>query len=194
MGAKKRIYGTISAKSKKGSKKIREIISKATPEEKISNNILRFGEITDTFPNWELSKTMNKYWSENFLENCVRVFAFKLYNNNLGLNSRVQHFVQGKSGNCTFCDLAGSRVPERETITHLFQDCRIVEPVILEIIRWFWNGDTTRRDYLCGRFTDDQNSDKCWNILTLIVKWYIWDCKFKFKLPNTRELKKCTQK
>ena len=80
---------------------------------------------------------------------------------------------------------------DEESINHLFQDCVSVEPVILEIINWFWAGErTSRRDYLCGMATDDVKKSFLWNIFVLVLKFYIWDCKLKYKLPNTEDAKK----
>jgi hypothetical protein len=122
----------------------------------MSRNIIRYGEITETVPDNILAASMNKIWGYSFLENNVRTFAFKLFNNALGTNKRVSHFVRGHLPHCTFCVLAGDPDLEEESINQLFQDCGSVEPVILEIINWFWAGErTSRRDYLCGMASED---------------------------------------
>jgi exonuclease III len=173
----------------KFSKKVRTILDgKKTVT---SRNIIRYGEITETVPDNILAASMNKIWGYSFLENNVRTFAFKLFNNVLGTNQRVNRFVRGHLPHCTFCVLAGDPDLDEESINHLFQDCVSVEPVILEIINWFWAGErTSRRDYLCGMATDDVKKSFLWNIFVLVLKFYIWDCKLKYKLPNTEDAKK----
>jgi hypothetical protein len=189
---KEESLGCFLKKIRKGSKKIRKILEINVPNESISNNVIRFGEITETIPNVNNSKIMNSIWNASFLENSIRVFAFKLYNNNLGINSRIAHFVPGKSSNCTFCDIAGAPEAERETITHLFQDCELVERTVLDTIRWFWShisNSTNRTDYFCGISSDNKKHDTVWNITTLLIKWYIWDCKLKYKVPVLNNLR-----
>jgi hypothetical protein len=178
-----------------GNKKGSAIFRRILDPEKItttSKNILKFGEITDTVPTPVLSKTANSLWNFHFLENSTRVFAFKFYNNTLGLNSRVSKFVRGHSPFCTFCALLGQDELEPETLTHLFQDCPSVEPIILNIISWFWgriSNTTTRRDYLLGSEDNDISKKLVWNIFVLTVKVYIWDCKLRFKIPILAHLK-----
>jgi hypothetical protein len=189
---KEESLGCFLKKIKKGSKKIRKILEINVLNEFISNNVIRFGEITETIPNVNNSKIMNSIWNASFLENSIRVFAFKFYNNNLGINSRVAHFVPGKSSNCTFCDIAGAPEAERETITHLFQDCELVERTVLDTISWFWShisNSTNRTDYFCGISSDNKKHDTVWNITTLLIKWYIWDCRLKYKVPVLNNLK-----
>jgi hypothetical protein len=188
-GKKPECLDEIVLSKNKFSKKARIILdSKKTV---MSRNIIRYGEITETVPDNILAASINKIWGYSFLENNVRTFAFKLFNNALGTNKRVSHFVRGHLPHCTFCVLAGDPDLEEESINHLFQDCGSVEPVILDIINWFWAGErTSRQDYLCGMASDDVKKSFLWNIFVLILKFYIWDCKLKFKLPHTEDAKK----
>ncbi len=45
------------------------------------------------------------WWNFFFLPNRIRTFAFKFYNNILGLNTRTSHFIINPNRNCTFCSL-----------------------------------------------------------------------------------------
>jgi hypothetical protein len=158
----------------------------------LSRNIIRYGEITDTNPDRDLSKIMNGMWGFHFLENNVRTSAFKLFNNVLGTNKRVSKFVPGHSPLCTFCTLARDPDLEEESINHLFQDCPSAEPVILEKTNWMGrnvDNNITRRDYLCRKKFNTVNKDLVWNVFVLILKFNIWDCKLKFKIPVSEHIK-----
>ncbi len=62
------------------------------------------------------------WWNFFFLPNRIRTFAFKFYNNILGLNTRTAHFIINPNRNCTFCSLRdGSAVDE--SFLHLFFQC-----------------------------------------------------------------------
>jgi hypothetical protein len=56
--------------------------------------------------------------------NRVRVFLFQFYNNILGLNTRISHFVPNQNRACTFCTITGNinPVPD-ESFIHLFLNC-----------------------------------------------------------------------
>jgi hypothetical protein len=63
-------------------------------------------------------------WNKTGLNNRVRTFIFKFYNNLLGLNTRLSHFVIDQSRNCAFCTCTADPVPD-ETFLHLFFDCPV---------------------------------------------------------------------
>jgi hypothetical protein len=183
-GKKPESLHEILAGRKSNSKKIRQIPGR---------NITRYGEITETVPDASLSKVMNNIWGYSFLEKKIRTFAFKLFNNDLGTNARVAHFVRGHQPYCTFCVIAEDPDLEDESINHLFQDCPAVEQVVLHIINWFWGGTgmqaTTRKDYMCGMALENKSVTLVWNIFVLILKFYIWDCKLKFRRPEIEAAK-----
>ncbi len=61
-------------------------------------------------------------WNIGGIPNRVRVFFFKFYNNLLGLNTRLSHFVANKSRGCNFCEGTVNPVPD-ETFIHVFLRC-----------------------------------------------------------------------
>jgi hypothetical protein len=61
-------------------------------------------------------------WNITGLTNRIKTFVFKFYNNLLGLNTRLSHFVINQSRGCTFCNGTVNPVPD-ETFLHLFFDC-----------------------------------------------------------------------
>jgi hypothetical protein len=45
------------------------------------------------------------WWNMNILPNRIRMFAFKFYNNILGINTRTSHFATNPTRACTFCSM-----------------------------------------------------------------------------------------
>jgi len=62
-------------------------------------------------------------WNTQAFSNRQRTFLFKFFNNFLGLNTRISHFVENTSRSCTFCVLSGRVRPPDETFFHLFLSC-----------------------------------------------------------------------
>jgi len=105
---------------KKGSKTIRNILQ-GSHTCTVSQNIIKYAELTDTFINADHSRVLNSSWvSMGYLHNSVKTFIFKLHNNILGINSRVAHFVRNHPSTCTFCDITQAPEENSESIKHLF--------------------------------------------------------------------------
>ncbi len=123
---------------KKGSKKFRKILSE-TPEPIVSSNILRFSEITEIVINAERSQALNSLWNKSFFDTSMRTFIFKFYNNLLGTNSRVAHFVRNHPSTCTFCDISRNPFESQESVKHLFFECEHVERLLQGFYSWLLN-------------------------------------------------------
>jgi len=137
---------------KKGSKRIRMIL-KGNHNDGVSQNILKYGELTQTVIDYNGSKLLNSSWGFSYLHNNLRTFIFKLHNNILGLNSRVAHFVRGHPRTCTFCDITREPEENSERILHLFYDCRHVENLLTLFYGWILNIENriiTRREFFVG--------------------------------------------
>ena len=130
------------------------------------------------------------------MDNSTCTFIFKLHNNTLGFNHAVAHFVNGHSPNCTFCDLSGDENFSPETPLHLFFECPMVEPIILQTFCWVLGKNTeennriTRSDYF-GMYRDD-NLKKVFimGIICKVFQKYLWDCKLRHTLPATWHAKR----
>ncbi len=70
-------------------------------------------------PNKGILENRISMWNRNGLNNRIRTFIFKFYNNLLGLNTRLSHFVIDQSRQCAFCTGTAVPVPD-ETFLHLF--------------------------------------------------------------------------
>ncbi len=63
-------------------------------------------------------------WGIRGIPNRYRTFLFKYFNNLLGLNFRLSHFVANQQRGCTFCLLTNAVIIPDETFSHLFYECR----------------------------------------------------------------------
>jgi len=72
-------------------------------------------------------KAMLGFWNFTGQSNLMREFLYKFFYNQLGLNTRVSHFVANFPRHCTLCSAARVLAPiPDETFTHLFFDCPTV--------------------------------------------------------------------
>jgi hypothetical protein len=179
---------TFFNRRKRGSSHFRKLLGITTLPD-TSRNINRFADITDIVINGEQSKFLNQLWTNNVFNNRERTILFKLYNNTLGYNAAVAHFVRNHSPNCTFCDLTGEIEQNRETPVHLFFECGSVANIIDNAFKKI----TNNRDFLFNRreyfatFERRESSIATNRILTLFSKFlklYIWECRNKGCLPS----------
>ena len=159
--------------------------------ESISSNITKFADIVDIVINLEKSISLNSLWGLSIFDNSTKTFLFKLHNNQLGVNSRVAHFVRGHDKNCTFCTLSHIAEDNPESVQHLFYDCRITENILQNFFSRIFNLPTrmvSRSEFFAG-FALEQNCDnKLLDVITALVKKFIWDSKLRFELPSTANL------
>ena len=104
---------------KKGSGSIRKILeTDRFKHVNVSNStsVIYFFRLVDTPPAEEhFLKNMLGFWGSFFLSNKHREFSFKFYNNTLGLNTRLSHFVANNTRSCTFCLANNLANPQDET-------------------------------------------------------------------------------
>jgi hypothetical protein len=140
----------------------------------------------------EQSKILNSLWAKNYFSNQDRTFFFKLYNNVLGYNNAVAHFVQGHSPYCSFCELNRSPDQNNETPLHLFFECGLVSEVLEATLNTITGNDNfvfSRREYFTS-FKRRESSHAYNQTLTLVTKLiikYFWDCKTRHCLPTVGE-------
>jgi|LakMenEpi03Aug12_release.lakeMendotaPanAssembly.Ray.scaffolds.fasta_scaffold1256798_2 hypothetical protein len=66
-------------------------------------------------------------------------FAFKFFNNILGINTRTFHFATNPVRHCQFCSMGNIVDPADETFLHLFLNCPTVRAWHDEFIRRYFN-------------------------------------------------------
>jgi len=177
-------------RTKKGSKKFRKVLS-GNIQKKISTNIAKYADLTDTVINLERSLILNVQWGMNFYDNSMRTFLFKLHNNLLGLNCRVANFVRGHPRTCTFCDLARVGEDNAENTKHLFFHCTVIYGILQEFFEWVFNNnyEIGYRDYFTGYNFENVNKNRTLDIVLNLVKKIIWDCKLRYHIPTLNFLK-----
>ncbi len=73
-------------------------------------------------------------WGTRGVSNRIKTFLFKYFNNILGINTRLSHFVANRNRGCTFCKIKNTAVPVQvpislpvpipdESFEHLFYGC-----------------------------------------------------------------------
>ncbi len=180
---------TFVNRSKKGSKRFRKILTPISVDY-IPHNIIKFRDNVDVIVGLECAKKLNSCWNSNIFNNSTRTFLFKLYNNTLGYNNAVAHFVRNHSPNCTFCDIVGVQEMFNETPLHLFFNCVTTETFIDDMFKWFVN-DITFEFSRTEFFTtfDRQAFANAKNVvLTVFSKLllkFLWDSKQRHTLPCT---------
>jgi hypothetical protein len=155
----------------------------------VSQNIRKFANNLDIVINAEQSKALNGIWTNNIFSNQEKTFFFKLYNNTLGYNMAVAHFVRGHSPNCTFCDMLRIQEQHPENALHLFFDCECVSSIIDLLFQRL----TSMATFTVGRrefFTVFERAEfgiaknRALTLISKFVTKYIWDCRNKRFLPT----------
>jgi hypothetical protein len=122
-------------------------------------------------------------WNFTGLPNTVREFAFKFFNNQLGLNTRVSHFVADHPRHCTLCFISGVGPPlSDETFLHLFSECNIVANIRRRlIIKHFPELLASPQDLLKKlEFLGNINDNKVnlfLNCVSIIINFLVWRMK-----------------
>ena len=124
-------------------------------------------------------------WNINSLSNQFREFIFKFFNNKLGLNTRISHFVNS-TRDCTFCAIE-NRPTTDESFSHLFFYCPTVLLIHDRIDATAFG--ITDRNLLAKklRWTGSQDmrpDNKFVRLLHLAIQFFIWDSKLCKRLPN----------
>jgi hypothetical protein len=190
-GSKKKIFeefGTI----KKPGKKIRKSLVKKRRknfELRTQNFTVKFLEITGTvFPG-------EKQYGSVISLNRARVFMLKFFNNILGINTRLSHFVQNHSRGCTFCQLAAVNPVPDETFSHLFLDCNTVRKWHDGFLAdYFPNGyvrdELDRKTiFFLGRVHEPDSDNFFIGFTILLFQYHIWELRLKKRAPSYHSIK-----
>ena len=122
---------------KKGSQSIRQIFS-VVRNIKIKttdlNTVKTFFQLINLEPPAESNiKVILSIWDSTFMTNKEREFFFCFYNNTLGLNNRLAHFVQNINPGCAFCLANNDGNIQPESFSHLFFDCTYTNELLTAI-------------------------------------------------------------
>jgi hypothetical protein len=133
------------------------------------------------------------WWNLNCLPNRVRMFAFKFYNNILGLNTRTFHFATNPVRYCQFCYLGNRLDPPEETFMHLFFSCPTVQAWHTEFVHTHFNdlnmiGPDLIKFWFLGILPTHNTSSFAVLSAVLIFQYCIWEEKLRKRKPAFRTL------
>jgi hypothetical protein len=184
--------------TRKGSRAIRNALDKSKHDVEITK-LSRLRQVNTFFnligvpvPVPDMLKKIYGSWGWYFLPNKTRDFAFKFFNNMLGLNTRLAHFVEQRRA----CDLCGGRrgggpvpVPvaqqPEETFLHLFFTCTVTNNFRNQFLNVLMDTLVILNDadkklfWFCGLIPDRKKDFLGLHTLTIFINEYIWACKLK---------------
>ena len=108
----------------------------------------------------------------------IRSFYFKLFHRAIGLNDFLFKIKRKDSPNCSFCNIAP------ETYKHIFIECPVVKPIWDEVIKVIIQKINKPLNVSTFEKMFGFDDDKFLTYLFLLLKYYIYICKFQNKPPN----------
>jgi hypothetical protein len=184
---------------KKPGKKIRASLVKKRRKKfelRTQGTTVTFLQITGTeFPGEKQYGNIVSLWNSQGLPNRIRVFLFKFFNNILGINTRLSHFVPNQSRGCTFCLLTGTNPLPDETFIHVFFDCATVKNWHNKFFNEFFPNNylvdvqDRKTILLLGRVHEPDSDNFFIGITILIFQYVIWEQKLKKKIPSYQSIK-----
>jgi hypothetical protein len=153
--------------------------------------VKKFLEITGaSFPGEVSYEKLLTLWNCNGLPNKVRTFLFRFFNNTLGINTRLSHFVPGHQRGCTFCHVNNAEIIQDETFSHIFLTCPVVKNWQNSFLSLYFPVNYIRNDrerinlFFLGR-VHEPNVDNYFVMLCIFIFQYaIWDARLKKKIPS----------
>jgi hypothetical protein len=196
-------YHGLPATQKPG-KKIRvSLVKKARKAFKLEEQqcCKTFLNVTGTiFPGEDVYSKRISFWNSSGILNRIRTFAFKFYNNLLGTNTRLSHFVQNQQRGCNFClqsNNGNGNIPD-ETFSHtgIFYECDTVRGwhnrFIMNYLpqNYFVNDQERREFFFLGKVRGTDGDNFFIYAAVLIFQYCVWESKLKKKIHsyNTLEL------
>jgi hypothetical protein len=186
-------FGNICNKIKKGSKTFRITLGiSSNPTKPLNyNSIRKFCSLVDIqFNNSIPVRQINTIWQCWGLSNKIKEFSFKFFNNLLGINSRLGHFVAYVNEGCTFCTIRSVLPVYRETFKHLFFDCPETDKTLKGFEEKYFNFINTRDDRLFFWFLGGIKSNPTFEnnlflrMTMIIIQFFIWECKINKRVQS----------
>ena len=124
-------------------------------------------------------------WNNTKLNNKIRTFLFKFYNNILGLNSRVAKFNNAIDPSCTFCTANKLFPSEKESFSHLFYYCPTTNKLLSTFLaRYFTINSLTATEFFASKLNDKEDDNMALQLALDIFRYYIWNCKLEKKFQQ----------
>jgi hypothetical protein len=173
---------------KKGSKKFRQVLSfeaKAYDITKLTQ-VNTLARITNTtVPSENRVRNMHGTWGRYGLNNQLRVYTLKYYNNILGLSNRVAHFVPNTDTRCTFCVIENREIIGTETFEHIFYSCPTTLGILTKIFEKFFTVNLNPQLFFSGEAVPGNEKENVpFNLALDVIRFFIWQCKLNKKKPT----------
>ena len=129
-------------------------------------------------------------WSKIGGSNRFNTFLFKMCNNTLGLNSRVNKFNADTDPSCTFCQLSNIHPAPLETFSHLFYDCVVINDKIKTICRdLLLENNVNKEIYFSGQICENEKYNNAFALVMNCLRYCIWELKLEKRIPTLGMLK-----
>jgi hypothetical protein len=178
-------------------KKIRKCLAKSKRKQfelSKTKSVVSFLSITNlVYPEPNGLRMQITIWNIGGISNRVRVFFFKFYNNLLGLNTRLSHFVANQSRGCNFCEGSADPVPD-ETFIHVFLQCPTStgwrDSFLTKYFPFFIQMNDRQKSefYLLGKMPGFRNDNLFIVLCVLLFQYCIWEERLKKKKPSFRTI------
>jgi hypothetical protein len=175
----------------KGSRKIRKALSALVkkPDLVKINSVVTFHNISNVGEAvFTTTRNIICFWNFTGQKNTIREFAYKFMYNQLGLNTRVSHFVQNHSRNCSLCTLRNDNTMFDETFAHIFYDCPSTKKLHEKLISKYFttllnqNEQEKRRFWFLGEINGRSNLFVI--AAVIFYNFLIWNMKLKKELSH----------
>jgi hypothetical protein len=147
------------------------------------HNISNVGEVVLT-----TIRSVICFWNFTGQKNTIREFAYKFMYNQLGLNTRVSHFVQNHSRNCSLCTLRNDNGMFDETFAHIFYDCPSTKKLHDKLISKYFTSLINQNEQEKRRFWFLGETNGRSNLFVLAAAFFfnflIWNMKLKKELSH----------
>jgi hypothetical protein len=168
---------------KKGSKKLRQVLSyeaKAYDITKLTQ-VNTLARITNTMvPSENRIRNMHGTWGRHGLNNQLRVYVLKYYNNILGLSNRVAHFVPNTDTRRTFCVIENREIIGTESFEHIFYSCPTTYGILTKMFGRFFTVNLSPQLYFSGEVVPGNEKENVpFNLALDVIRFFIWQCKVK---------------
>ena len=117
----------------------------------------------------------------------MRYMQFRTLHRYLGTNCQVAKFNKDAKDICTFCKINDKHTTEKETIKHLFYECKTTNDLLNDFYDK-WLPEEKEHLSICNfiftTLIKNDDKDKLLNHTNMLLKFYIWSCKMKKQKPS----------
>jgi hypothetical protein len=101
----------------------------------------------------------------------------------------VAHFNPDIDCACTFCTLAGNLPAPKETFTHLFFDCAVVNNLISKIWETYIQElELNKTIYFLANYSENENYNRFLGLFLDVFRFHLWQAKLEKKIPTTQKI------